>query len=406
MMLSDSEIEKLEFVIEDSENHRSIRSLSLPREPSFSCWYDEDGNVRISNQRGGGEADDSASDSDFELPLLKQGEAEIGDLDSRHFKSHSTKPIMSGNDVAAVSHRVTGHANDKFKPFDIENDPKMEARVSNIGSEESHFMAHQNPTVPKPHGSFSVADVIKTLVLVLVWYAFSTFLTMYNKILLGDHLGKFPAPLLMNTVHFLMQAIISLTITNCWSQKFQPSVSMSWKDFFFRVVPTALGTAFDVNLSNASLVFISVTFATMCKSAAPIFLLLFAFAFRLESPSLKLLGIILVISVGILLTVAKETQFEFWGFVFVMMAAVMSGFRWTMTQILLQKESYGLENPLTLMSYVAPVMAVATAILSLIFDPWKEFSSNKYFDSKWHIARSFLLMSFGGSLAFLMLQVL
>lgn len=31
----------------------------------------------------------------------------------------------------------------------------------------------------------------------------------------------------------------------------------------FAVVPTALGTAFDVNLSNASLVFISVTFATM-----------------------------------------------------------------------------------------------------------------------------------------------
>lgn len=34
--------------------------------------------------------------------------------------------------------------------------------------------------------------------------------------------------------------------------------------------------------------------------------------------------------------VAKETEFEFWGFVFVMLAAVMSGFRWTMTQILLQ----------------------------------------------------------------------
>jgi len=29
------------------------------------------------------------------------------------------------------------------------------------------------------------------------------------------------------------------------------------------VVPTALGTASDINLSNASLVFISVTFATM-----------------------------------------------------------------------------------------------------------------------------------------------
>lgn len=31
----------------------------------------------------------------------------------------------------------------------------------------------------------------------------------------------------------------------------------------FAVVPTAIGTALDVNLSNISLVFISVTFATM-----------------------------------------------------------------------------------------------------------------------------------------------
>lgn len=34
--------------------------------------------------------------------------------------------------------------------------------------------------------------------------------------------------------------------------------------------------------------------------------------------------------------VAKETEFEFWGFALVMLAAVMSGFRWCMTQILLQ----------------------------------------------------------------------
>jgi len=34
--------------------------------------------------------------------------------------------------------------------------------------------------------------------------------------------------------------------------------------------------------------------------------------------------------------VSKETEFEVWGFVLVMLAAVMSGFRWCMTQILLQ----------------------------------------------------------------------
>ncbi|KAL1104128.1 hypothetical protein V6Z11_D04G046700 [Gossypium hirsutum] len=241
--------------------------------------------------------------------------------------------------------------------------------------------------------SISLVDVLKTLFFILVWY---------NKTLLGDDLGKFPAPLLMNTVHFTMQAVLSKLITWYWSHKFLPTDPMTRRDYFYKVVPTALSTALDVNLSNASLVFISVTFATMCKSATPIFLLLFAFAFRLESPSLNLLGIILVISVGILLTVSKETGFQFWGFVFVMLAAVMSGFRWCMTQILLQKEAYGLKNPLTFMSYVTPVMAVVTALLSLLLDPWDQFTKNSYFNSSWHIARSCFLMLFGGTLAFFM----
>ncbi|GJN00893.1 hypothetical protein PR202_ga18116 [Eleusine coracana subsp. coracana] len=95
---------------------------------------------------------------------------------------------------------------------------------------------------------------------------------------------------------------------------------------------------------------------------------------RLESPSVKLLGIIVVISTGVLLTVAKETEFDFWGFIFVTLAAVMSGFRWSMTQILLQVSVlvYYLElqpiprlkNPITLMSHVTPVMAIATLVLT------------------------------------------
>ncbi|CAM0912818.1 unnamed protein product [Alopecurus aequalis] len=206
----------------------------------------------------------------------------------------------------------------------------------------------------------------------------------------------------MNTVHFALQAVLSKIIMLFQAKGLDTAVEMSWKDYFMRVVPTALGTALDINLSNASLVFITVTFATMCKSASPIFLLLFAFAFRLESPSIKLLGIIVVISVGVLLTVARETDFDFWGFIFVTLAAVMSGFRWSMTQILLQKDSYGLKDPITLMSHVTPVMAIATMVLSLLLDPWSDFRKNTYFDNPWHVMRSFLLMLIGGSLAFFM----
>ncbi|KAG6420723.1 hypothetical protein SASPL_117260 [Salvia splendens] len=237
---------------------------------------------------------------------------------------------------------------------DIENGHTVNRRLHTNNDSSLNHVDYHSLSKRDTENPVSVSDVVKTLFLILAWYAISTFLTLYNKTLLGDDLGKFPAPLLMNTIHFVMQAALSTAITWYWPEMFHSSV-MSWSDYFARVVPTALSTAMDVNLSNASLVFISVTFSTMCKSASPIFLLVFAFAFRLESPSVKLFGIMFVISAGILLTgntcytstededsklstqiVAKETEFDFWGFIFVMLAAVMSGFRWTMTQILLQ----------------------------------------------------------------------
>ncbi|KAH9745823.1 putative sugar phosphate/phosphate translocator [Citrus sinensis] len=246
---------------------------------------------------------------------------------------------------------------EKYVPFDIENGSETDVSLSNIGVGGPGSFGNVNTLPPKSKTKsvVSAADVLKTLFLILMWYTFSTFLTLYNKTLLGDDMGKFPAPLLMNTVHFSMQAILSKAIIWFWSHRWTLP---------FTVVPTGLATALDVNLSNESLVFISVTFATMCKSASPIFLLLFAFAFRLESPSIKLLGIIIIISTGVLFS--------------------------------------GLKNPLTLMSYVAPIMALVTALLSLLLDPWHEFKRNNYFNNSWHVTRSLLLMLSGGALAFFM----
>ncbi|KAJ4980841.1 hypothetical protein NE237_031678 [Protea cynaroides] len=310
--------------------------------------------------------------------------------------------MNGGHSMDNTSSHIEGNGNvTDYVPLNIENGSESQQAVSHFNVDGSASRG-THKTVPDTQSPISAVILLKTLFFIVIWYTASTCLTLYNKTLLGDNLGKFPAPMLMNTVHFAMQAILSNAITLFWPKRFQPTVAMSWRDYFGRVVPTALGTALDINLSNASLVFITVTFATMCKSASPIFLLLFAFAFRLETPSIKLLGIILIISVGILLTVARETEFNFWGFIFVMLAAVMSGFRWSMTQILLQKEVYGLKNPLTLMSYVAPVMAVSTAVLSLMMDPWDEFKKNEYFNNSSHLIRTTLLMLFGGTLAFFM----
>ncbi|KDO58615.1 hypothetical protein CISIN_1g041251mg, partial [Citrus sinensis] len=211
--------------------------------------------------------------------------------------------MQNGGDSPDVD-SIHGERNrdEKYVPFDIENGSETDVSLSNIGVGGPGSFGNGNTLPPKSKTKsvVSAADVLKTLFLILMWYTFSTFLTLYNKTLLGDDMGKFPAPLLMNTVHFSMQAILSKAIIWFWSHRFQHTVSMSWRDYYVRVVPTGLATALDVNLSNESLVFISVTFATMCKSASPIFLLVFAFAFRLESPSIKLLGIIIIISIGVL----------------------------------------------------------------------------------------------------------
>jgi solute carrier family 35 protein C2 len=141
-----------------------------------------------------------------------------------------------------------------------------------------------------------------------------------------------------------------------------------------------------------------------CKSGAPVFILLFAFAFRLEVPSLKLLGIILIISFGVMLTVAKETEFQLEGFILVMLSTVMAGFRWTVTQLLLQKEEYGLNNPFVAMSYFTPIMALITVVFSLALEPWHKLGSTAFFDSTFHIFESCALMLLGGTLAFFMVM--
>lgn len=102
------------------------------------------------------------------------------------------------------------------------------------------------------------------------------------------------------------------------------------------MLPNGIATGLDIGFSNLSLVFITLSFYTMCKSSAPLFLLLCAFLWRIETPTWSLAGIVAVISGGLLMLVAGEVEFDLLGFLVVMTAAAMSGVRWTITQILLQ----------------------------------------------------------------------
>jgi hypothetical protein len=53
-------------------------------------------------------------------------------------------------------------------------------------------------------------------------------------------------------------------------------------------------------------------------------------------PSWNLAAVVLIISMGLGLLVAGETEFNLAGFLIVMVASALSGLRWTITQVLLQ----------------------------------------------------------------------
>jgi solute carrier family 35 protein C2 len=102
----------------------------------------------------------------------------------------------------------------------------------------------------------------------------------------------------------------------------------------------------------------------MCKSSALAFVLLFAFIFRLETISWRLVAIIATMTAGVVMMVAGEVTFSALGFILVISAAFFSGFRWGLTQILLLRNP-ATSNPFSSIFYLAPVMFVSLFVLAV-----------------------------------------
>ena len=102
----------------------------------------------------------------------------------------------------------------------------------------------------------------------------------------------------------------------------------------------------------------------MCKSSSLAFVLMFAFIFRLETPSWRLVAIIATMTVGVVMMVFGEVDFSALGFILVISAAFFSGFRWGLTQILLLHNP-ATSNPFSSIFFLAPVMFLTLLLLAI-----------------------------------------
>ncbi|WIA14322.1 hypothetical protein OEZ85_002852 [Tetradesmus obliquus] len=280
-----------------------------------------------------------------------------------------------------------------------------------------------------------LSDVVakKTIrcgLLILTWYFLSTLLGMFNKKLVGKKHGifgngGFPAPLLLTGVQFFFQHLLARLVFSTGLIK-RTGSPFTWREWGKLVLPNGAVTGLDIGFSNASLVHITMSFYTMCKSTTPIFLLGFAFIWRLETPSWGLAGVVAVIVSGLLLLVQGEAEFDTTGFMLVMSASCMSGLRFTLTQLLLHGSKGAGEGgrsssdgggrsssdghsptpfggPLEVLEVLTPVMSVTTLLLSLATEQlWHVLPSSPYFNSAPHLLITALLILTGALIAFLM----
>jgi solute carrier family 35, member C2 len=140
----------------------------------------------------------------------------------------------------------------------------------------------------------------------------------------------------------------------------------------------------------------------MCKSSSLAFVLIFAFLFRLETPTWKLVGIIATMTMGVVMMVAGEVEFKLGGFVLVISAAFFSGFRWGLTQILLLRNP-ATSNPFSSIFFLAPIMFLTLILIAIPVEGIPELIEGfKVLSAEWGPVRAPLILIFPGTIAFLM----
>ena len=239
----------------------------------------------------------------------------------------------------------------------------------------------------------------------LGWFFFSALLSSYNKYVFGDTHMAFPCPLLLTAIHFSCQWLYSYIISSLFPQTLGGAQlqGLSWRVFLGISIPCGLVAASDVGFSNLALVRITLTFYTMVKASSPIFVLLSAYIFGITRITYSLMGVVLIIFIGELLTVFGEVRFDIMGFILCAIATLMSGMRWTLVELKLRETP--LKSSVALMRILSPMMFISILFLSLVWEkPWRTLRGTKYWDNWEDVTKMIFLGLAGAFLAICMMS--
>ncbi|KAF4449640.1 hypothetical protein F53441_7112 [Fusarium austroafricanum] len=285
-------------------------------------------------------------------------------------------------------------------------------------------IVRDNKPISKEERKEADKTVFKSLminvILILLWYLFSLSISIYNKWMFDHDRLNFAFPLFTTSMHMVVQFVLSGLVLY-FVPSLRPGYGVHQSDmgrsrhddepksygmtkmfYLTRIGPCGAATGLDIGLGNTSLKFISLTFYTMCKSSSLAFVLMFAFFFRLETPTWRLVAIIATMTLGVVLMVFGEVEFKMGGFALVISAAFFSGFRWGLTQILLLRNP-ATSNPFSSIFFLTPVMFLVLICLAVpVEGVGALIEGYKVLGDEWGYFMAPLFLLFPGCIAFCM----
>lgn len=242
---------------------------------------------------------------------------------------------------------------------------------------------------------------LKTFSFIVTFYTFSILLTFFNQRFI--HQYRLPLSITMThlVIKFTLSAILRWFIF-CRTGK--ERVMLGWMDYVRRVAPPGIASSLDISLSNWSFQYITISLYTMTKTTCIVFILFFSILFRLEKLRVSIIIVVAFIASGLLLFTYESTQFHFVGFLLVLAASFISGLRWTLAQMVLQKHEIGLANPLDMMFHLQPWMILSLLPLSAGFEGVTIATSEHAFgyEDGVLLTRNLMLLFVGAFLAFML----
>lgn len=172
--------------------------------------------------------------------------------------------------------------------------------------------------------------------------------TIFQSMLLSANHYYFPFPIFSAAVTNFVQLFASVVILGYYGRlgllRREVLTKDGWKATYQAILPCSIVTAAELGISLISLQYVTVSFFTMVKSSAIIFILIGAFMTGHERVNAILLAVIVLTGIGVILAAwdpISTAGLEVIGFSLVLLSSILNAGKWILTELLLNdNEAY------------------------------------------------------------------